>query len=246
MDTFATTVSVALQYGVPLRDLVNKFAHVRFEPSGFTGNQEIPIAKSIVDYIFRWLGSRFLSPEDKANLGLIDRSALVTEPPTATPPASAGSTSFASDAGSAGTPSGSAHEPLRPTGSPTADTTTKTEGDQPKGSAVGLEISEKGAEAAPGDALTSGAARVSSSPSPATASSLAVVATNGHANGHASNGNGNGNGGTAKAITLTLGSTNVAFKIQEDAPSCAECGSIMVRNGSCYKCLNCGSTSGCS
>ena len=61
MDTFATTVSVALQYGVPLKDLVNKFAHVRFEPSGFTGNQEIPIAKSIVDYIFRWLGSRFLS-----------------------------------------------------------------------------------------------------------------------------------------------------------------------------------------
>ena len=53
-------VSVALQYGVPLKDLVNKFAHVRFEPSGFTGNQEIPIAKSIVDYIFRWLGSRFL------------------------------------------------------------------------------------------------------------------------------------------------------------------------------------------
>ena len=65
MDSFATTVSVALQYGVPLKDLVNKFAHVRFEPSGFTGNQEIPIAKSIVDYIFRWLGSRFLSPDDK-------------------------------------------------------------------------------------------------------------------------------------------------------------------------------------
>ena len=47
-------------------------------------------------------------------------------------------------------------------------------------------------------------------------------------------------------VTLSLGATNVAFKIQEDAPSCAECGSIMVRNGSCYKCLNCGSTSGCS
>ena len=78
MDTFATTVSVALQYGVPLRDLVNKFAHVRFEPSGFTGNQEIPIAKSIIDYIFRWLGSRFLGPDDKAALGLIDRSAMVS------------------------------------------------------------------------------------------------------------------------------------------------------------------------
>ena len=83
MDTFATTVSVALQYGVPLHDLVNKFAHVRFEPSGFTGNQEIPIAKSIVDYIFRWLGSRFLTDDDKANLGLIDRSGVrrVTPPP---------------------------------------------------------------------------------------------------------------------------------------------------------------------
>src|SRR5258705_9487596 len=74
MDSFATTVSVALQYGVPLRDLVNKFAHVRFEPSGFTGNQEIPIAKSIIDYIFRWLGSRFLGPDDKAALGLQERS----------------------------------------------------------------------------------------------------------------------------------------------------------------------------
>ena len=80
MDSFATTVSVALQYGVPLRDLVNKFAHVRFEPSGFTGNQEIPIAKSIVDYIFRWLGSRFLSTDEKASLGLIDRSALADDP----------------------------------------------------------------------------------------------------------------------------------------------------------------------
>ena len=65
--------SLALQYGVPLRDLVNKFAHVRFEPAGFTGNQEIPIAKSIVDYVFRWLGSRFLPEDERAGLGLIDR-----------------------------------------------------------------------------------------------------------------------------------------------------------------------------
>src|SRR6476660_715779 len=85
MDSFATTVSVALQYGVPLKDLVNKFAHVRFEPSGFTGNQEIPIAKSIIDYIFRWLGSRFLSPEDKVNLGLIDRTAVVADVPASSP-----------------------------------------------------------------------------------------------------------------------------------------------------------------
>ena len=76
MDTLATTISVSLQYGVPLRDLVNKFAHVRFEPSGFTGNQEIPIAKSIVDYIFRWLGSRFLSDrgEGEPRAAATDRS----------------------------------------------------------------------------------------------------------------------------------------------------------------------------
>ena len=86
---------MALQYGVPLKDLVNKFAHVRFEPSGFTGNQEIPIAKSIVDYIFRWLGSRFLSPDDKVNLGLIDRTAVVADVPASSP-------------GSATDPSGSA------------------------------------------------------------------------------------------------------------------------------------------
>src|SRR5688572_14270178 len=66
MDTLATSISLALQYGVPLKDVVNKFAHVRFEPSGFTGNPEIPIAKSLVDYIFRWLGSRFLHDDEKA------------------------------------------------------------------------------------------------------------------------------------------------------------------------------------
>ena len=71
MDTLATMTSVALQYGVPLRDLVNKFAHVRFEPAGFTGNDEIPIAKSIVDYVFRWMGSRFLPAEEREALGLI-------------------------------------------------------------------------------------------------------------------------------------------------------------------------------
>jgi ribonucleoside-diphosphate reductase alpha chain len=93
------------------------------------------------------------------------------------------------------------------------------------------------------------AARVISS-SPAPASELSVIAngngvgTNGKTNGHtAPAAGGKTNGST---MTLSLGATNVAFKIQEDAPSCAECGSIMVRNGSCYKCLNCGSTSGCS
>src|SRR4029450_1451807 len=95
---------------------------------------------------------------------------------------------------------------------------------------------------------TADAARVNASSSPAPSSELNVIATNGHANGHAANGhaaasNGNGNGKPG-TVTLSLGTTNVAFKIQEDAPSCAECGSIMVRNGSCYKRLKCGSPRG--
>src|SRR5713101_4438391 len=61
MDSFATAVSLALQHGVPLKLLCDKFQHTRFEPSGFTGNQEIPIAKSVMDYIFRWLEIRFVS-----------------------------------------------------------------------------------------------------------------------------------------------------------------------------------------
>src|SRR5712664_3833523 len=59
VDSFAIMVSLALQYGVPLEAMVSKFSHVRFEPSGYTSNKEIPIAKSIVDYIFRWLASKF-------------------------------------------------------------------------------------------------------------------------------------------------------------------------------------------
>ncbi len=126
MDAFATAVSIALQYGVPLPTLVDKFTHTRFEPSGFTNNPEIPIAKSIMDYIFRWLASKFLNREDQHAAGVVLR-------------------------------------------------------DEP-----------------------------------------------------------------AAAAEPVTGPTRVAFLYQQDAPSCHDCGSIMVRNGTCYKCMNCGSTSGCS
>jgi ribonucleoside-diphosphate reductase alpha chain len=223
MDTLATTISVALQYGVPLHDLVNKFAHARFEPSGFTGNAEIPIAKSIVDYIFRWLGSRFLSDDDKANLGLIARDAIVDSPPTglgATPSAAA-------------SPASSARETLRDLPPAPAGGTTTAADDQAKAEAVGIQQADQ--PAATESPITPAPER----------GELAVLATNGKANGgHAANGNGKGlNGG---GLTLNLGGVKVAFAAQADAPSCMDCGSIMVRNGSCYKCLNCGSTSGCS
>ena len=73
MDSFATAISLTLQYGVPLEALVEKFSHMRFEPSGYTKNPEIPIAKSLVDYIFRWLASKFLTADLKEKAGVISR-----------------------------------------------------------------------------------------------------------------------------------------------------------------------------
>jgi ribonucleoside-diphosphate reductase alpha chain len=136
MDAFATSISIALQYGVPLEALVEKFSHVRFEPSGFTKNPEIPYAKSITDYIFRYLASKFLSADQQQEVGV-----------------QAGEGS------------------LKP---------------QPAGP-VAVPVSMAAPRKEP-----------------------------------------------------------VAFRSQADAPSCHYCGSIMTRNGSCYRCANCGSTSGCS
>jgi ribonucleoside-diphosphate reductase alpha chain len=140
MDAFATSISMALQYGVPLEALVEKFSHVRFEPSGFTKNPEIPYAKSITDYIFRWLASKFLSPEHQEAVG-VQTSASEAR----------------SDAASG------AHE--------------STSGGRSRAAADG---------------------------------------------------------------------PPQVFRAQSDAPSCHYCGNIMIRNGSCYRCANCGSTSGCS
>jgi ribonucleoside-diphosphate reductase alpha chain len=149
MDSFATAVSLALQYGVPLQVLVNKFSHVRFEPSGFTNNTEIPIAKSIIDYIFRWLGAKFLGR------AAAEANGVHLKPETASAPSALG-----------------------PVG-------------------------------------------VSTPPIPVT---FVPGPSAGEGSAHAP----------------------IAFRPDEDAPPCPDCGSIMVRNGACYKCMNCGATSGCS
>jgi ribonucleoside-diphosphate reductase alpha chain len=141
MDAFALSVSIALQYGVPLRALVDKFCNSRFEPSGYTGNPEIRYAKSVVDYIGRWLGGKFISADY-----LDHDSPQAKEETAATEPASAAAAA--------------------------------------KGIPVG-----RVAEAEP----------------------------------------------SARARAA-----------MEDAPLCSECGMRMTPNGSCYKCQNCGSTSGCS
>src|SRR6478752_1256226 len=82
MDAFATQTSYALQFGVPVKFMVDKFSHMRFEPSGFTKNKEIPIAKSIVDYIFRWMASHFLPLEAQDEAGVVRRDApVITDAP---------------------------------------------------------------------------------------------------------------------------------------------------------------------
>jgi ribonucleoside-diphosphate reductase alpha chain len=217
MDTFATTVSVALQYGVPLHDLVHKFAHVRFEPSGFTSNPEIPIAKSIIDYIFRWLGSRFLPADDRATLGLVDRSVTAE---TSVQPLNLGFGSPAGATGGAGSLGSGSPVGAGQASPPSAPTAVAT---------------QESAAASPPPASKVNAGGVDSTPS----ASVIPASSNG-------NGNGKSNGTRNTLGSLGIGRGQVTFTSQADAPSCADCGSIMVRNGSCYKCLNCGSTSGCS
>jgi ribonucleoside-diphosphate reductase alpha chain len=164
MDAFATAISMALQYGVPLQALVDKFSHMRFEPSGFTKNPEIPVAKSIMDYIFRWLALKFLGPEERQAVGLQERAEAVGAAPA--PAAESGP---------------------RPAPAPAAEPVAIT-----RLAPAGEPVRIAGGTASPGSAVPAG------------------------------------------------------FHLQEDAPSCYYCGAIMLRNGSCYKCLNCGSTSGCS
>jgi ribonucleoside-diphosphate reductase alpha chain len=164
MDAFATSTSIAMQYGVPLKVLVNKFVHVRFEPSGFTSNSNIRIAKSIVDYLFRWMAIKFLSPEDQRAVGVNMDSATI------------GEQGEKDVAASADVP-------------PTA------------------QIDPANAGAAPVAQLQLGDTAERSR--------------------------------TANALTMS-------FDVSSDAPACDTCGAIMVRNAACYKCLNCGSTSGCS
>src|SRR6202042_865542 len=71
MNAFATAISLGLQYGVPLEDFVRKFSYMRFEPEGITGNPEIPFAKSLPDYIMRWVASRFLDADTQEELGIL-------------------------------------------------------------------------------------------------------------------------------------------------------------------------------
>jgi len=199
MDAFATSISLALQHGVPLKVLCEKFAHTRFEPSGWTGNEQIGYAKSLMDYIFRWLNLRFLSGTQLtlfAGIG-IPQAQQLAAPPSLIPDADADDESAAS------------HNNLARLAEEVAKRLNHVNG-QPGGASAGGGI-------APDPQARGGAA-----PAPTHGPELKDRGIY-----HASE---------AMREMYEMG----------DAPSCPTCGAIMVRNGSCYRCMSCGSTSGCS
>jgi ribonucleoside-diphosphate reductase alpha chain len=197
MDTIATLVSVSLQYGVPVESLVRKFEHVRFEPSGMTRNPEIPFAKSLVDYIFRWLAMEFVPGYRAAN-------APRREKPEAGPAAGAGLPA----------PSGGLASPS--VALPSAEGHAALPGPR-KGNGHGPRMEPDTAKPFGYDDATS---------SPPT-----VAGPGGH---------------NLRMAIIVDPVSRQSTELQADAPACDVCGSITIRSGTCYKCLNCGNSMGCS
>jgi ribonucleoside-diphosphate reductase alpha chain len=238
MDSFGTAVSMSLQYGVPLEVLVRKFSHTRFDPMGFTKNPDIRYAKSIVDYIFRWMGNQFIPGYREASLGL----------PVEGP---------AEKSGKDGTGGGDEETDrvpaARKAGGPVAGprpAVQQSSAASGQGSVAGV----SGRALAPGDSAAAPSAKTITAP-------VKVNGANGHANGHTKNGH-NGNGHTLETAATRLARAGVAVKsdrpevgtarsaqfaeFQKDAPLCDVCGAITVRNGNCYLCHGCGNSMGCS
>jgi ribonucleoside-diphosphate reductase alpha chain len=226
MDAFATSISLALQHGVPLKVVCEKFAHTRFEPSGWTGNEQIGYAKSLMDYIFRWLHLRFLSgtqltlfaglgspvPQLPASPSLIPDVDQEENDPTAKNHLAKLAEQVAyrlSQLNSSGSSSGS-------NAGPTAG--------------VGTIGSVSASASGQGYTTTPPAGGIA--PEPQATGSQSAAPTHGPS-------------------LQDRGLYHAADAMREmydmgDAPSCHTCGAIMVRNGSCYRCMSCGSTSGCS
>jgi ribonucleoside-diphosphate reductase alpha chain len=202
MDSFATAVSLALQHGVPLRVLCEKFAHTRFEPSGWTGNEQIGYAKSIMDYIFRWIQIRFLSGHQLDLFAGLGPQASIPVEGTVTDPSSSVILSEARSAES--------KDP---------------EALNPATSRLNLSASAPSED----DYHTTTPPQQGIAPDLSARSGLDTSVPSFEDRGiyHASD---------AMKSMYDMG----------DSPSCATCGAIMTRSGSCYRCMSCGSTSGCS
>jgi ribonucleoside-diphosphate reductase alpha chain len=220
INCFAIAVSKGLQYGVPLDEFVDTFTFVRFEPQGMvTGHPNIKIATSMIDYVFRVLGLEYLGRTD-----LVQNPDAITEPEEDEEPG--GTTALFPNWSS----------PVSQEPAAVAETTTPAP--------------EPGPERPKAEAVSA------TEPRPAVTVVHDLPARNGNGsregngNGHvAINGSGNGhaNGATAKIGAQPASALDAALgELMGDAPFCDVCGHITVRNGSCYKCLNCGNSLGCS
>ncbi|MCH2113539.1 MAG: vitamin B12-dependent ribonucleotide reductase [Pirellulales bacterium] len=219
MDAFGTAVSMSLQYGVPLEDYVRKFSHMRFEPQGFTKNRDIRIAKSLIDYIFRWLGITFLPGYKEAHGMLLaeDGPQGSEDAGVASGPVAAASAEESGLGGQqVGTASGPAASALDAAGGPSRGS--HSEGRQAEG---GQAIRDPQVPTSNG----SGSNGVGGSSS--YGDNLLERA-----------------GVMPKTFDGGRGEQFAGF--QTDAPSCDSCGAITVRNGNCYLCHNCGNSMGCS
>jgi ribonucleoside-diphosphate reductase alpha chain len=209
MDSFATAASMCLQHGVPLKLLCEKFAHTRFEPSGWTGNEQIGYAKSIMDYLFRWMQLRFLSGHQ------LDLFASLK------PEGSVATNSVISTGAEGGVE--------RPAvASASAD-------QQPTITDLYAAANEPTAHAHMSDA-----SHLNDRRAPQQGIAPDLTAHDGLNSVSASPLN-TPDRGLYHAADAMKGMYDMG-----DAPSCATCGAIMVRNGACHRCMECGSTSGCS
>jgi ribonucleoside-diphosphate reductase alpha chain len=215
MDTIATLVSVSLQYGVPVESLVRKFEHVRFEPSGMTRNPDIPIAKSLVDYIFRYLAMEFVPGYRAAN---------APQRPSKKKPATEVAAAVADISPlPPGEASGVGDGPRAGQGEGGVRAESSTPAKKP-GNGHGPRIEADTAQ--PFD-YEGGTAGPLAAPVPA-----GTLSTEGHAN--------------LRLAIVADPLSQQGSNMQADAPACDVCGSITVRSGTCYKCLNCGNSMGCS
>ncbi len=247
MDSFATAISLALQHGVPLRVLAEKFAHTRFEPSGWTGNEQIGYAKSIMDYLFRWMQIRFLSGHQ---LDLF-ASIHATQNPGPNIPI-AGTINPSTFLGNRIVPSLSAAHHLQqqssvPQVSPKAELPTIPEPPQMLADSSLLDHEAHRDRESHTD-RTAPAGGIAPEPTPTMAPDLAARSgldpastLNPEDRGLYGVPGASGTGGLYHASDAMKSLYDMG-----DAPSCATCGAIMTRSGSCYRCMSCGNTSGCS
>jgi ribonucleoside-diphosphate reductase alpha chain len=266
MDSFATAASMCLQHGVPLKLLCEKFSHTRFEPSGWTGNEQIGYAKSIMDYLFRWMQLRFLSGHQ---LDLFAGLKPAAAAEAAVSPAATSVTLSASEA-SASPTSALSSTPTTLSSRPEAQSAAAEGPAVAPAHAPGSATPSSGSHehTAPTGAwdLTAGPAQlidrrppqqgIASEPQALISRDLnaraGLDATSPFSNPHSLSSRSAAEGSASSILgTLDRGLYHAADAMKGmydmgDAPSCATCGAIMVRNGACHRCMECGSTSGCS